>query len=147
MRMLKAIAILIFGIAGCAAARAADLPGEADRPRDVFIQHVPYGRIAGQILIYDFQPGVVVRAYWLPPWRHRHYFPFRAKQDAADVAPADDGPPVPAESFERYWSTSETFVRELPRRVRETPLRARDEALPGEEPFKSSPQQREQPPK
>ena len=40
MRALKAIAILVFGIAGCAAARAADLPAER-AARDVFTHHVP----------------------------------------------------------------------------------------------------------
>jgi len=120
MRTLKAIAILVFGIAGLSAARAADLPAER-AARDVFTHHVPFGRRVGPIVIYDFQPGMVVRAYWLSPWRHRHYFPFGAAKQDIDAAPADDGPPQPAESFERYWSTSRTFIRELP-------LRARDEA-------------------
>jgi len=127
MRTLKAIAILVFGIAGCVAARAADLPAER-AARDVFTHHVPLGSRVGPIVIYDFQPGVVVRAYWASPWRHRHYFPFGATKQDADAEPADDGPPQPAESFERYWSTSQTFIRELPPHARdEAP---RDEQLP-----------------
>ena len=128
MRMLQAIAIVVFGIAGCAAARAADLP-DGPAARDVFTHHVPYGRVAGQILIYDFQPGVVVRAYWLAPWRHRHYFPFHAEKIDVDSS-GDDGPPQPAETFERSWSTCDICGRELPPRP---PLRARDEALPSDE--------------
>lgn len=119
MRALGAIAILIFGIAGSAAARAADLPSEGAE-RNVFTHHVPAGRHIRSMVIYDFQPGVIVRAYWLAPWRHRHYFPFGAAKQEAEPS-ADNSPPEPAESFERYWSTSQTFMRELP-------LRARDEA-------------------
>ncbi len=119
MRAFLAIAILILGFAGVSAARAADLAGERAE-RNVFTHHVPFGRSAGPLVIYDFQPGVVVRAYWLAPWRHRHYFPFGA--DKAELPQADDTPLEPAETFERYWSTSQTFIRELP------PARARDQA-------------------
>jgi hypothetical protein len=119
MRTLKAIAILVFGIAGCVAARAADVPERA--ARDVFTHHVPSGHRVGPIVIYDFQPGIVVRAYWASPWRHRHYFPFGAEKIDVDVSD-NDGPPQPAENFERSWSTCDVCARELP------PLRARDEA-------------------
>ncbi len=125
MRAFKAIAILVFGIAGCVAACAADAPERA--ARDVFTHHAPRGHRVGPIVIYDYQPGVVVRAYWASPWRHRHYFPFGAEKAEAD-APDNDGPPQPAETFERYWSTSQTFIRELPPRAGdEAP---RDEQLP-----------------
>ena len=119
-----------FGFAGVGAARAADLAGERGE-RNVFIHHVPVGRIAAPLVIYDFQPGVVVRAYWLAPWRHRHYFPFGA--DKAELPPADNTPLEPAETFERYWSTSQTFIRELP------PARARDRAPPDEQRFQQAP--------
>jgi hypothetical protein len=82
---LKAIAILVFGIAGCIAVRAADLPAEC-AARDVFTHHMPSGDRVGPIVIYDFQPGVVVRAYWASPWRHRHYFPFDAEKIDVDVS-------------------------------------------------------------
>ena len=122
MRALKAITILVFGIAGCAAARAADLPGER-AARDVFTHHVPNGQRVGPIVIYDFQPGVVVRAYWASPWRHRHYFPFGAEKIDVDASD-NDGPLQPAESYERSWSTCDMCARALP----PPPLRARDEA-------------------
>jgi hypothetical protein len=113
MRALIAIAILVSGIAGIGATRAADLPRERAE-RTVIVHRVPFGWRAGPLVIYDFEPGVVVRAYWLAPWRHRHYFPFGGTKHDADVAPGNGGPPEPAESFERYWSTSQTFIRELP---------------------------------
>jgi len=121
MRVHTAIAVLAFAIAGIVAARAADLP-DGHAPRNVFTHHVPLGHRVGPIVVYDFQPGVVVRAYWASPWRHRHYFPFGADKQDADATPDDGGPPQPAESFERYWSTCDTCMRALP------PLRARDEA-------------------
>jgi hypothetical protein len=133
MRALGIIAILLVGIAGVTAARAADLPRERVE-RSVITHHVQYGRRVAPLVIYDFQPGVVVRAYWLAPWRHRHYFPFGYAKPDPDLAPANDGPPEPAESFERYWSTSQTFLRELP-----LPLRARDQAPPDDQPFQSAP--------
>lgn len=127
MRALMIIAVLVVGIIAVAPARAADAPARAD----VFTRHVPHGHRVGPIVVYDFQPGVVVRAYWASPWRHRHYFPFGAKQDA-DTAPDDAGPPQPAESFERSWSTCNMCDRQLP------PLRARDEAPEDAQPMPQS---------
>ena len=78
MRASIVIAASLVGlIAGAACARAADLPVE------------PYGDGYGgygvccravyqpipQVVIYDDEPGVVVRRWWLPPWRNRHYYP------------------------------------------------------------------------
>ena len=34
-----------------------------------------FGQRAGQVVVFDYQPGVIVRAYWSPPWQGRHYFP------------------------------------------------------------------------
>jgi hypothetical protein len=69
-----------------------------------------------QQVIYDYQPGVTVRAYWLPPWRDRHYFPKTGKKpklgrlEHFSVNPGRA--PVPAKSFHRAWSTSSAFVNE-----------------------------------
>lgn len=123
MRAFQAIAVLILGFTGVTAAGAGDIPAER-AARDVFTHHASVGRRVAPLVVYDFQPGVVVRAYWLAPWRHRHYFPFGAAKPDPDLAPADDGAPEPAENFERFWSTSQAFIRELPR------LRARDQAPP-----------------
>ena len=118
MRALMIIAVLVAGFTAFAPARAADPPAAR---ADVFTHRVPHGHRVGPIVVYDFQPGVVVRAYWASPWRHRHYFPFGANKDA-DASPRDEGAPQPAETFERSWSTCNMFDRQLP------PLRARDEA-------------------
>ena len=131
MRALMIIAVLVVGFTTGAPARAADPPDRAD----VFTTRVPHGHRVGPIVVYDFQPGVVVRAYWSSPWRHRHYFPFGAKQDA-DASPRDESPPQPAESFERSWSTCNMCGRELPPlRDREPPLRVRGEATEESQPL------------
>jgi hypothetical protein len=49
-------------------ARAADLAGGGA----VAVHGEPY-------VFYDFEPGIVVRAYWLEPWAGRHYFPSGGK--------------------------------------------------------------------
>jgi len=70
------------------------------------------GARAPQLLIYDDEPGVYVRAYWSTPWQGRHYYPFTGKKPKvgrherlSDVRPA----PPPAESFYREWSTISLF--------------------------------------
>jgi hypothetical protein len=97
MRAAFAIALLmigvaVFGVAGAGRAQAGS-PGVRVAP----------------IVIYDYQPGVRVRAYWRAPWRHRHYYPTTDKaQRDRDDDPSDDAgqAPAPAESFHREWSTS-----------------------------------------
>ncbi len=78
MRVSIVIAASLAGlIAGAACVRAADLPvapyGEGGYfgygVCCAFYQPVP------QVAIYDDEPGVVVRRWWLPPWRNRHYYP------------------------------------------------------------------------
>ncbi|MGH6789708.1 MAG: hypothetical protein ACRECC_08490 [Pseudolabrys sp.] len=113
MRALFAIIVLVFGIASAAPARAADY-----NIHDHHYQHhgyyAPVGVRAGPIVVYDFEPGVVVRAYWARPWRGRHYFPTLHKVDITARGEAGDAEPGyvarPAESFEREWSTSSGLI-------------------------------------
>jgi hypothetical protein len=67
---------------------------------------------AGQVWVYDNQPGVYVRAYWAAPWQNRHYFPFTGKKPKvgrrerlSDVRPA----PKPADTYYREWSTNALY--------------------------------------
>ncbi len=76
---------------------------------------------APQLMVYDNQPGVYVRAYWTQPWQGRHYYPFTGKKPKvgrherlSDVRPA----PPPAESYYREWSTLSLFPPPPPRQVR-----------------------------
>jgi hypothetical protein len=107
MRVLLAIALLGFGIAGVGAARAADLSAGHSTPYSGrYFEHAQHSEM---LWLYDDQPGVVVRAYWEAPWRYHHYFP------ATGIAPrigryenlsAVSHPPKPAKTFRRSWSNA-----------------------------------------
>ncbi len=62
---------------------------------------------AGQIVEWDFEPGVVVRAYWLPPYAGRHYFPSSgtAPQIGRKENLESSVAPKPAKSFYREYSS------------------------------------------
>ena len=129
MRALVALALLTFGIAAAMPARAADL---------VEPDGVSYGGgwalgvRAAPVVLFDYEPGVIVRSYWLSPWRHRHYFPLTGQRPAVgrrEDLSATGAVPQPAETFYRAWSTTDLF----PHRVPHIRLRARgldDEGVP-----------------
>jgi hypothetical protein len=83
------------------------------------------------LVIYDYRPGVVVRAYWLAPWRHRHYYPTTGDKPEVgreeDLSPGGNSSPEPAESFQRSWSTSSAFLPEAPRSSRSPDAEPSDE--------------------
>lgn len=120
MRTLTAVALLAFATA--MPARAADFGGDAS-------DYVVYGQRAGQIYVYDYEPGVRVRAYWASPWRNRRYFPTTGTipefgRDEDIDAPR--GRYKPAENFYREWRTSSDF-ESAPVATRHAPA---DYALP-----------------
>ena len=103
MRTLSAVALVM--IASTMSARAADFGGDAS-------DYVVYGQRAGQIYVYDYEPGVRVRAYWASPWRNRRYFPTtgtipESGRDEDLNAPRERY--KPAENFYREWRTSSDF--------------------------------------
>ena len=106
MRVLLAVAVIVLGIAG---ASAADL----DKERGYFA----IGYRSAPLVIYDDQPGVFVRAYWLEPWDHRHYFPATGKRPRIgrhENLAAVSRPSKPAQTFRRSWSNAWDFAHELP---------------------------------
>jgi hypothetical protein len=109
MRALAAVAILAFGVVGVTGAGAADLRvGHGGLGYDY--SYEVFGRRAAPVIIYDYEPGVVVRAYWLPPWRNRHYFPFGRDRIVRHAASR----PTRARSYRRYWSNDWAFIDEFP---------------------------------
>jgi hypothetical protein len=121
MRVLVAAILIVSGIASV---RAADLP--TDQHDSYSTLAVGFGHRSGPLTVYDYQPGVLVRAYWLAPWRHRHYFPTTGEmpeigRDEDLSAPSNSS--EPAETFHQHWSTSSAFLSEQPRR-RARPLEA-----------------------
>jgi hypothetical protein len=112
MRALVAMAILVFGVAGVG---AADLRAGPEAQG-----HASYGAYsviaepAAPLIIYDFEPGVTMRAYWLPPWRNRHYFPSHVNYGKRHATPHPAGRPKPAETYLRRWSNDGAYINNLP---------------------------------
>jgi hypothetical protein len=134
MRAPLVLALSVTGIiAGIAAAAAADLPYPL-APRGV--DNV---RRAAPLVVYRYEPGVTMRAYWLPPWRHRHYYPrsnrtprLGRKESRSRVG----GQPRPAETYARFWSNAAAFPCEC------APTRLRDRRPPPQryQPFPPAPE-------
>jgi hypothetical protein len=112
-RALVAIAILA---GSSAAAHAAD--GPAGGPVvGSYSPYAPYGARIEPLIVYDYQPGVIVRSYWWAPWQNRHYFPKTGKRPKVGrlehLASRKSAPP---EDYFRFWSVSSVFAPELPPR-------------------------------
>lgn len=103
MRALGAIAGLLAGL-GAATALAADIPGGAGGYGYGYGEGIP----AGQIVVWDAEPGVTLRPYWLPPWRNRRYFPSNGEMPeiGRDEDLSQRSAPRPAQPYERHWSSS-----------------------------------------
>jgi hypothetical protein len=111
MRVLAALAVAAVlaapGFAGVTPAAAGDLSGFAAA-----------GRRASPVVIYDDQPGVVVRAYWSAPWHNHHYYPLsyvRPRLGRVENLNAHRPAPKPAQSFHREWSNPPPYSDERPR--------------------------------
>lgn len=121
MRVRTAIAILLLS---ASAAGAADLP--VAPARGGYGYYRTGGVRADMLVIYDYEPGVTVRAYWSAPWRNRHYFPVRG--DEPNAGRGSGGVPEPAEPYSRYWTTNDL----IPSRMRARPL---DDEPPSDPPL------------
>ena len=73
---------------------------------------------AGQIVVYDYEPGVVTRDYWLMPWRDHHYFPRTGKRPKIGRLEhiGAHRAPKQAQSFYREWSNQPDILSEAPGR-------------------------------
>src|SRR6476469_7520059 len=105
--------ILLASVFGIGTAQAADLPLISQGGGSYMSLGGSYtlAEPASPLVVYDFEPGVVIRAYWLPPWRHRHFFPAtgRAPMYGRREYLAPDGPHEPAESYYRSRSSACAF--------------------------------------
>lgn len=122
MRAPVLIAASLAGlIVGAAAARAADLAVEPVGYGGYgACCRVPYGAIA-PVVILDDEPGVIVRCWWLPPWRNRHYYPHgRAALNKDGRHKAARRPPRGGPRYSRYWTNPPVYVLDA------TPLIGRD---------------------
>ena len=114
MRVLIAIVGLTVGIILAPdAARAADIPPPGSGHYPAIHAYPPVGYRAVPDIVYDFEPGIAVRPYWLPPWAYRHYYPTNRgvrRHRVRHVIRRQRR----AERFERYWSTDPLIVEEYP---------------------------------
>jgi len=115
MRALFAAAVVMLGIAVAVPARAADLVepgvgvGDIDGGQMNYRGWSIHGVRAAPVILYDIQPGVVTRTWFLSPWHHHHYFPATGEKPRSgrleDLSARSDV--QPAESFYRSWSTND----------------------------------------
>ena len=105
MRMLFVFAFALLGIADLGPATAADF-----RITSSINDH------AEPLVIYDYEPGVTARAYWLAPWRNQHYFPRTGKMPklgrVEHLSARTSSIPKPGKYFFRAWSTSSAIEDE-----------------------------------
>lgn len=112
MRALTAlIALAVLSFASLPAS-AREHRGWHHHHRGYAVRYTHIARHTSPIYVYDFEPGVVVRAYWIPPWRNRHYFPATGEKPESgrlEDLTASTPMPEPAENFQRSWSTAPNF--------------------------------------
>ena len=109
-----AIAAIAIWAAASAAANAADGPPGGPAV-GYYGTYAPYGVRIEPLIVYDYEPGVIVRSYWLPPWQGRHYFPRTGKRPK--VGRHEHKMPARksmAEDYFRSWSVSSVFAPDLP---------------------------------
>ena len=81
---------ILLGIAAVANANAADLSGGQGIGGGYGL-YAPFVSRMEPVIVYDYEPGVIVRCYWCPPWQNRHYFPrtgHRPKVGRREILPA-----------------------------------------------------------
>jgi hypothetical protein len=97
---------LLLGFFTIAAANAADFSGG----HGAGYGNYDVGGRMEPVIVYDFEPGVIVRSYWYAPWENRHYFPRsgrRPKVGRLEHMPARRI--SKPEEYYRYWSVSSVF--------------------------------------
>jgi hypothetical protein len=100
---------VLLGIVAASGASAADLGNGSG--------YGTYGLLVSRmepVIIYDYEPGVIVRCYWCQPWQNRHYFPRtgrRPKVGRREVLPTRRM--QKPQEFYRYWSVSSVFAPQL----------------------------------
>jgi hypothetical protein len=61
---------------------------------------------APPLVVFDYQPGVTQREYWLTPWDGRHYFPSGGKLPVLGRKEVPQPKPVSTNlDYHRSWST------------------------------------------
>jgi hypothetical protein len=106
-----AIAAIAIWTASSVAVSAADVLGGPDAGYGPYA----YSPRMEPLIIYDYEPGVIVRSYWWAPWQNRHYFPKTGKRPKVGrferVTTRKSSRP---QDFYRSWWASSVFAPQLP---------------------------------
>jgi hypothetical protein len=105
---------ILLGVVSGVAANAADFSAGSN-VNGGFGVYSPFVARIEPVIVYDFEPGVIVRSYWYPPWQNRHYFPKTGRRPK--VGRLEHMPPQrvwTAEEYFRFWSVSSVFAPESP---------------------------------
>lgn len=117
------VAAVLMSAVGALAANAADISGV--RFGSGYSEYAPFGARIEPIIVYDYEPGVIVRSYWYAPWDNRHYFPKTGRRPRSGRLEHISAHHISkAQDYYRFWSVSSVFAPELP------PLAARPFAIP-----------------
>jgi hypothetical protein len=127
--LVRAILAGVVGAATVALATAADIAsGLSVGSNNGY--YSAYGTRIEPVVIYDTEPGVIVRSYWYAPWANRHYFPKtgrRPKTGRVEHLTARHN--SKAENYFRLWTASSGFPIYVP------PTRASQFGIPPVQPM------------
>jgi len=96
---------ILLGLVGAVSANAADFAGGG------YGVYAPYAARMEPVIVYDYEPGVIVRSYWYPPFDNRHYFPRTGRKPR--LGRLEHWPArhiSKPQEFYRYWSVSSAFA-------------------------------------
>lgn len=104
---------ILLGVVGVVAANAADISGQ--NVSSGYAGYSPFGARIEPVIIYDFEPGVIVRSYWYPPWDNRHYFPKTGRRPKVGRRESIAKHRASgSRDYYRFWSVSSVFLPEVP---------------------------------
>ena len=111
--ILAGVVASFVGVIGIAPGNAAELSYEQNTGG---YGYAAYGARMEPVIIYDDQPGVIVRSYWDAPWDNRHYFPRTGRKPRVGRLEHISAHPrvSKAQSYFRYWAASSVFISEIP---------------------------------
>ena len=112
--LVRAILAGVVGVVSGASANAADIASGPSVGSNNG-SYAAYNTRIEPVVIYDTEPGVIVRSYWYAPWANRHYFPktgHRPKTGRVEHLTARRN--SKAENYFRRWTASSGFPIYVP---------------------------------
>jgi hypothetical protein len=104
---------IVIAVASVVAANAADILGSRSVDGGDGVYSTFSARIE-PLIVYDFEPGVIVRSCWYAPWQNRHYFPRTGQRPKVGRREHISAHGVSkAEDYFHYWSVSSVFAPDL----------------------------------